>query len=150
MHVAFVAFLFLQQGDRIQSCRCQTMRLSLSRKAMILLRLNFANQLPLPFTKRGLLGLLQGDTGFHQSVREDIIGHIFTATKLDLHQILQSSVAVHLVQNVLINHYALVCKHSLMSIAGIKPKQSYNLRNCAANWVTEKTQAVNRYFGVVI
>lgn len=63
-----------------------------------------------------------------------------------------SSVAAHLVygQNGLINHYTLVCKHSLILIAGIKQKQQESLWTCTVNWATEEAQTANRCFGVLI
>lgn len=49
-----------------------------------------------------------------------------------------------------INHYTLVCKHSLILIAGIKQKQQESLWTCTVNWATEEAQTVNRCFGVLI
>lgn len=131
--VALVGFLFLPWGVRIQPSRCLMMCLLLSWEGMIILRLNFVNQLPLPCTTQGFAGHIVRGHRFPPVRRcscGTVLPHrrtcVFTPTKLDLHQTRPSSVAVHLVvhaQNGLINHYALVCKHSLTLIAGIKQNQ---------------------------
>lgn len=100
---------------------------------MIILRLNFVNQLPLLCTTQGFAGHIVRGHRFPPvykcSCGMVLLRHwtcVFTPKKLDLHQTRPSSVVAHLVvyaQNGLINHYALVCKHSLILIARIKQDQ---------------------------